>query len=107
MPEESKAREAVSARAQLFADSMINSLHTGDIEHYLRLSYPGVVSYYGGKNSFLHHLRRSRENTRTEYLMPSDKTELIQLINDDAEWQSVIKKTTRTTIDGRNATITS
>src|SRR5688500_11847744 len=68
-----------SERAILFADSLLKSFRSGNFDQYTELSYPGVITYYGGKKSFTEYVKRSR--TIQPDLM-SENLKLVQIIND-------------------------
>ena len=93
----------ISQRAIVFADSLNNAFTRGDWNGYLDLSYPGVVSYYGGKENFTEYITRARSYTSTT----GQKTELLQIVQDNVEWQCVVKKRNETLIDGRKAEVVS
>ncbi len=94
-------------RALVFADSLIQAFHSSHWAHYLELSYPGVVHYYGGKQGFLEYLRRSRAVTGDLPEEKPEKIELVQLHSDRNEWQCVVRKTRNTRIDDRPADVIS
>ena len=96
--------EGPSERAILFADSLLKSFRSGNFNQYTELSYPGVISYYGGKKSFTEYVKRSR--TIQPDLM-SENLKLVQIINDISEWQCVVEKTSESMIDGKKAQIIS
>ena len=95
--------QLITQRAILFADSLNNAFTRSDWNGYLDLSYPGVVSYYGGRENFTEYISRARSFTGSA----EDKTELLQIVNDNSEWQCVVKKTNETVIDGRKAEVIS
>ena len=93
-----------SESAIIYADSFLNSFRNNDISQYTDLSYPGVITYYGGSKNFREYVQRVRALSNTgspENLM------LIQIVHDVSELQCVIKKTRETTLDGRKAQIIS
>ena len=96
--------EVVSERAILFADSLLKSFRSGNFNQYTELSYPGVISYYGGKKSFTEYVQRSRTILHD---MMAENLKVVQIINDITEWQCVVEKTTESTIDGKKAQIIS
>lgn len=98
--------DAASAgkRAIIFADSLLKSFNHNNLDRYTDLSYPGVISYYGGKKNFREYLQRAKALN----ISPSaDNLAIFQLVNDHNEWQCVIEKTCATLIDGKKATIVS
>src|SRR5690606_34245467 len=62
--------------------------------------------YYGGKTAFLEHLQRARVLSKRVGEVP-EKIELVQLLNDKAEWQCVIRRTTPRLIEGKKAAVVS
>lgn len=96
-------RAAVSQHALAYADSLLSAFHNNHSGEYAGMSYPGVISYYGGIRSFQQYIERERALSDNA----ADKTELIQLLNNKNEWQCVIKKTHPRTIDGKKAYIVS
>ncbi|MBL7697714.1 MAG: hypothetical protein JNK79_06130 [Chitinophagaceae bacterium] len=92
-----------SRRALLFADSLLNSFRTNNLSLYTELSYPGIVEYYGGKKNFEEYLRRAKAVNSDE---SPDQVRLVQLLNNTNEWQCVIQKTHKGTIDNNKALIT-
>ena len=96
--------DSASKRAILFADSLLKSFRTGNFNQYTELSYPGVISYYGGRKNFTEYVQRSK--TIHPDIM-SENLKLVQIINDIAEWQCVVEKTTESMIDGKKARIIS
>jgi hypothetical protein len=96
-----------SQRALLFADSLINSFRYNNLDQYVNISYPGVIKYYGGKNQFREYISRARSTVAGALEEPSEKRELVQLVNDKSEWQCVVKKTRETMVDGKKARIIS
>ena len=95
---------AVSKRAILFADSLLKSFRYNNFDQYTDLSYPGVISYYGGKKNFLEYVQRTR--TISEGIS-SENLKLVQILNDISEWQCVVEKTSEALIDGKKAHIVS
>ena len=95
---------AVSERAIIFADSLLKSFRYNNFDQYTDLSYPGVISYYGGKKNFREYVQRSRI---ISYGITSENLKLIQILNDISEWQCVVEKTSETLIDGKKAQIIS
>jgi hypothetical protein len=93
---------AASDRAIVFADSFLASYRNNDLDKYTDLSYPGVVSYYGGNKNFREYVQRVRALNSSSL---SNNITIIQLVHDANELQCVIQKTTETTIDGRKAHI--
>ncbi len=95
---------AVSARAILFADSLLKSFHHNNFDQYTDLSYPGVISYYGGKKNFREYIQRSRIISEG---ISSENLKLVQILNNTSEWQCVVEKTSETLIDGKKAQVIS
>jgi hypothetical protein len=93
-----------SETALVFADSFLKSFRNNDLEQYTNLSYPGVVTYYGGNKNFREYVSRARTINNSP---ASQNLTVIQLVRDIGEWQCVIQKTAETTIDGRKAQIVS
>lgn len=93
-----------SESAIVFADSFLKSFRDNDLEQYANLSYPGVISYYGGNKNFREYIQRARTLNRSG---ASESLEVIQVVHDLTELQCVIKKTSGTTIDGRKAQVIS
>ena len=92
-----------SQRALLFADSLIKSFQSGNLNEYISISYPGVIKYYGGRHQFAEYIQRVRELNKEH----DNQVELMQIVNDKKEWQCVVKKINETTIDGKNAMVVS
>lgn len=93
-----------SERAIFFADSLLKSFRYNNFDQYTDLSYPGVVSYYGGYKNFREYVQRARTINSSE---SAEYIELVQIINHNNEWQCVVQKTSETTIEGRKAQIIS
>lgn len=95
-------------RALLFADSLLNAFRCNNLNQYIALSYPGIIKYYGGKNSFLEFVQRARMmvGSSTRQAM-HEKIAIIQLQRHSLEWQCVVRKTAETLIDGRKAQVVS
>jgi hypothetical protein len=91
-------------RAIIFADSLLKSFNNNDLDQYTNLSYPGVISYYGGKNNFIKYLQRARAFNNSGI---SDNIRIIQMVNVVTEWQCVIQRTSKTEVDGKKAAIIS
>ena len=92
-----------SERAIIFADSLLQSFRHNNLDQYTSLSYPGVVSYYGGNKNFREYVQRARAINGTS----SENISLVQILNSTNEWQCVIEKKSVTTIDGKKAHIIS
>lgn len=84
--------------ARLSALTRLRELASGNCEDYIRLTYPGVIAYYGGVEGYRHHCQHLAAS-RAE--MPS--IDVIQMVRVDNGWQSVIRKTVNTLCDGRSA----
>jgi hypothetical protein len=86
-----------------YADSLLNAYRLQNWNLYIEISYPGLITYFGGRKGFEKYLERSWQITTIaeEHV----RTELHQLVNEAEEWQCVIKKTSRAVIDGRKAQI--
>ena len=93
----------VSQRALAYADSLLNAFRYNRAGQYTDMSYPGVISYYGGIRSFQQYIERARSLSDGV----QEKTEITQLLNNNKEWQCVIKKTHPRIIDGKKAYIVS
>jgi len=89
-----------------FADSFVKSFRYNHLDSYVDLSYPGAVTYYGGQKNFREYIQRARI-INTGDTVASEKIQLIQILNQDSEWQCVVKKTLETMIEGKKATIVS
>lgn len=94
-------------RALLFADSLLNAFRYNDLNQYIELSYPGIIKYYGGKNSFLEFVQRARMMGNSPRRDIHEKIEIVQLQHHSREWQCVVKKTIESLIDGRKAQVVS
>ena len=95
---------AVSERAIIFADSLLQSFRQNNLDQYTELSYPGVVSYYGGHKNFREFVQRARTISNEA---SSENIRLVQLLNNTSEWQCVVEKTSATIIDGKKAHVIS
>lgn len=93
-----------SEKAILFADSLLKSFRSGNFVQYTELSYPGVISYYGGKKNFSEYIQRARFIHSN---IVSENLKLVQILNDISEWQCVVEKTSESLIDGKKAQIIS
>jgi hypothetical protein len=93
---------AASDRAIIFADSFLASYRNNDLDKYTDLSYPGVISYYGGNKNFREYVQRVRALNSSS---TSNMITLIQLVHNANELQCVIQKTSEAIIDGRKAEI--
>ena len=93
-----------SENAIVFADSLLKSFRNNDPEQYTNLSYPGVITYYGGNKNFREYFERARALTKSG---DPQTIKVIQVVHDSGEWQCVIRKTVETTIDGKKAHIIS
>lgn len=94
----------VKQQALKFADSLINAFRYNNFDEYINISYPGVIKYYGGKHQFKEYITRARTIVSDAGV---ENIELLQLENNDREWQCVIKKTRAATIDNKPATVVS
>ena len=90
---------AAQRRALACADSLVNAFHGNHPDDYMEMSYPGVISYYGGVNGYRQYLERARAMSE----VPEEKMEMLQLLNNGREWQCVIKRTHRQQFDGKEA----
>ena len=95
---------SLSESAILYADSFLKSFRNNDVDQYTNLSYPGVVTYYGGNKNFREYVQRARALNRYGN---TENLKVVQLVHDVTELQCVIKKTSETTIDGRKAKVIS
>jgi type IV secretory pathway TraG/TraD family ATPase VirD4 len=96
-----------TGRALVFADSLLKSFRYNNIEQYIRLSYPGVIKYYGGRKNFQEFILRARTINSSSGENSTEKIRVIQMMNDISEWQCVIEKSYETTIDGKKAVVIS
>ncbi len=96
-----------SQQAILFADSLNNAIREGHQDEYVALSYPGIVRYYGGKQGYQKFIERSGKINAANIAEKKEKLELLQMVNELAEWQCILKKIRETFIDGRKAEIIS
>jgi hypothetical protein len=87
-----------------FADSLVNAFRHNNIDEYINISYPGIIKYYGGKHQFEDFIQRARSIMSDDQ---KENVELLQLENNEEEWQCIVKKTTPSLIDGKKATIVS
>ncbi len=94
-------------RALVFADSLLNAFRYSDWPVYMEISYPGIIKYYGGTKAFQEYVQRTRTMSGAPENNAPVKTEIIQIVNEQLEWQCVVKKTQETTIDGKKASIVS
>jgi len=98
--------DKASQRALVCAESMLNALHSSNWTGYMAMTYPGMVKYYGGIEGFREYMRRSgSENTGNQ--PAHDKMEIIQIDNQNNEWQCVIRRSRETNVDGQKAVIIS
>ena len=86
-----------------YADSLLSAYRLQNWNSYIEITYPGLITYFGGRKGFEKYLERSWQITPVAE--EPVRTELYQLINEAEEWQCVIKKTSRAVIDGRKAQI--
>lgn len=100
-------KNTASQRALIYADSLLNAFRDNNLNLYIEMSYPGIVSYYGGRKNFEKYILRERAGIGNELQAAPEKTELLQIVKAKKEWQCVIKKTCKTNIDGRKASIVS
>jgi hypothetical protein len=99
-----QSREAiVSQHALADADSLLSAFQNNRSGQYTEMSYPGVITYYGGIRNYQQYIERERALSDST----SEKTEIVQLLNNNNEWQCVIKKTHPRIIDGKKAYIVS
>lgn len=99
-----QSKEAVvSQHALASADSLLSAFQNNRSGRYTELSYPGVITYYGGIRNYQRYIERARALSDSA----SEKTEIVQLLNNNNEWQCVIKKTHPRIIDGKKAYIVS
>ena len=70
-----------SERAIIFADSLLQSFRHNNLDQYTSLSYPGVVSYYGGNKNFREYVQRARAINGTS----SENIRLVQILNSTNE----------------------
>jgi hypothetical protein len=96
-----------SHRALVYADSLLNAFRNNELNQYIDMSYPGIISYYGGKKNFQDYIERERTVITSDNESTPEKIELMQIQKEKDEWQCVIKKTTKTNIDGKKAFIIS
>jgi hypothetical protein len=95
--------EVVSKRALVSADSLLSAFQNNRSGQYTEMSYPGVISYYGGIRNYQQYIERARAVSDGA----PEKTEIVQLLHNNNEWQCVIKKTHPRIIDGKKAYIVS
>jgi hypothetical protein len=96
-------RAIVAQRALAYADSLLNAFQNNRSGQYTEMSYPGVITYYGGIRNYQQYVERARALSDSAH----EKTEIAQLLNNNNEWQCVIKKTHPRIIDGKKAYIVS
>jgi hypothetical protein len=92
---------AASEQALLYADSLHHAYQSKDWNRYIDLSYPGMIEYFGGQRRFRDYLQRSAD-LKNEH---QATMQIHQLVNEDNNWQCVIKKVTRSLVDGKKATV--
>lgn len=93
-------------RALLYADSLLNSYRTSNFDTYSSLSYPGIVSYYGGSKNFREYVERSK-SFEGEASAQHDQLQVVQLELRNKEGQCVIQRVHESVIDGKRALIIS
>ena len=93
-----------SQSALIFADSFLKSFRNNDVEQYVNLSYPGVISYYGGNKNFREYVQRAGSSYNSTL---SENISLVQIVRDVSELQCVIQKTCISNVDGKKAQIVS
>lgn len=97
-----------STVALRYADSLTTAFREHNWNRYLAISYPGVISYYGGTKNYRAYVERTRAVNNSSAINEKAKLELIQMSNNHSEeWQCVIKKTASTVIDGQKAAVIS
>ena len=99
-----QSNSSASKTAILFEDSLLSSFRHNDLDQYTNLSYPGVISYYGGKKNFREYIQRARALNNSGI---TDNITIVQMVRDISEWQCVVQKTSETIIDGKKAQIIS
>ena len=97
-----------SRHALQYADTLSNAFRDQNWNRYLSITYPGLISYYGGTRSFQSYIQRVRSVSNTTAIRDHVALDLMQIsANDSGEWQCVIRKTGSTVIDGKKAMIIS
>jgi hypothetical protein len=98
--------QSADRSALAVADSMLHAYSNNNLNVYANLSYPGIVSYYGGNRNYMMYLERARA---LESFTPgsTDKLEVIQLETRGNESQCVIQRSHETTLDNKKAVIIS
>ena len=97
-----------SRHALLYADSLANAFRDQNWNRYLSITYPGIISYYGGTRSFQSYIQRTRSVSNSFAIRDCVTLDLIQIsANHLGEWQCVIRKTGSTVIDGKKAMVIS
>jgi hypothetical protein len=98
----------ISRRALQYADSLTTAFKDHNWNRYLAISYPGIVTYYGGTKSYKAYVERARAINNSSAINEKTRLELIQLAdNHSGEWQCVIRKTAPAVIDGQKAQVIS
>lgn len=93
----------ISQHALQYADSLQQFFESSRWENFIELSYPGVIEYYGGMNNFREYMQRARMLSSGG----GQQLELVQIEHQDEQWQSVVRKSAKTIIDGKKAVVIS
>ena len=93
----------IKQRAFYFADSLQKEYALENWDHYVALTYPGVIKYFGGKDGFLENVAKQRLYLADSIIETIEHLEVKQIIETEKSWQCVVEKIKGLNVNGRKA----
>jgi hypothetical protein len=83
----------MTQNAILYADSLLRVDSFENFSAYADLTPLSVIKYYGGKESFIEHIRAGHQRTASTIAEQAPELKMLQLLNVvNDEWQCVIRE---------------
>ena len=93
----------IKQRAFYFVDSLQKEYGLENWDHYVALTYPGVIKYFGSKEGFLENVAMQRLYLGDSILETVESLEVKQIVETEKSWQCVVEKIKGWNINGRKA----
>ena len=93
----------IKQRASYFVDSLTKEYGLENWDHYVSLTYPGVIKYFGSKEGFLENVAKQRLYLGDSILETIESLEVKQIVETEKSWQCVVEKVKGWNINGRKA----
>ena len=82
----------IAQKALFFADSLNKTDHYESWSTYADLVPASVIKYYGGKNSFIEHVKKGRKRTASSIEEEKPEMWIMSLQTENDQWQCVIRQ---------------